>query len=308
MADYLISKKEHLKSFYTPSLYGLNDSFLSLMFSGFKKSTNALKESMIFYYVFGNEDFFEKEYYHYSKYRHGNNPEIDFKGLNYNYLQNNLDFSIFREELLEHILSNKKFFLNEIESKFDTHDSEIRFKVFLKEQIEALKNAYSSINEINKKELNFIDREVFELLVQSYKNSYLSLKEKYFDIVPHCFDFDTFPVTKSSSRKDLLNRLIGKETTNEYIQFEKYEKKLIPQYLNESRDKWLKTPASFIRFYNYCENKEIFKYHLKDSSKGVEWLRNLYEFYEGGSIDSHSKRQKQNTTKTKSDFNFLDII
>ena len=307
MADYLISKKEHLKSFYTPSLYGLNDSFLSLMFSGFKKSTNALKESMIFYYVFGNEDFFEKEYYHYSKYRHGNNPEIDFKGLNYNYLQNNLDFSIFREELLEHILSNKKFFLNEIESKFDTHDSEIRFKVFLKEQIEALKNAYSSINEINKKELNFIDREVFELLVQSYKNSYLSLKEKYFDIVPHCFDFDTFPVTKSSSRKDLLNRLIGKETTNEYIQFEKYEKKLIPQYLNESRDKWLNNTASLIRFYNHCESKGVFKYFYKENSNGAKLFRELYNV-EDSSMDTPSSRLKRNTPTKKFEFNFLDVI
>jgi hypothetical protein len=108
------------------------------------------------------------------------------------------------------------------------------------------------------------------------------------------------------SRIDLINNLIGKDT-KESILFEKYEKKLVYwKYLNESRNKWLKTPASFIRFYNYCENKEIFKYHLKNSSKGVEWLRNLYEFYEGGSIDSHSKRQKQNTTKNKSEFKFLD--
>jgi hypothetical protein len=277
------------------------------MISGFKKSYNALKESMIFYYIFGNEDCFEKEHYHYSKYRHGKNPETDFKGLNYNYLQNNLNLRIFIEELIEHILSEKKIFLREIESEFDTHDSEIRFKVFLKEQIEALKNAYSSINEINKKELNFIDREVFELLVQSYKNSYLSLKEKYFDIVPHCFDFNAFPVTKSNSRKDLLIRLIGKETTNEYIQFEKYEKKLIPQYLNESRDKWLKTTACFIRFYNYCEVKCIFKSHYKDGKKGVKILRELYNIKKS-SLDSPSKRKLQNNLSNKFEFDFLDII
>ena len=110
------------------------------------------------------------------------------------------------------------------------------------------------------------------------------------------------------SRSDLINNLIGKYT-EESILFEKHERKLVSRkYLNESRDKWLKTAASFIRFYNYCENKEIFKYHLENSSKGVEWLRNLYEFYEGGTIDSRRKREKQNTPTKKSEFNFLDVI
>jgi hypothetical protein len=174
---------------------------------------------------------------------------------------------------------------------------------------------------------NFSENEVeiISLYLGRLKNKlyelWMGLKEKYkyyYDKSDLEISLDkyTLEMNKDSneksksklSRRDLINNLIGKDT-KESILFEKYEKKLVYwKYLNESRDKWLKTPASFIRFYNYCENKEIFKYHLKDSSKGVEWLRNLYEFYEGGSIDSHSKRQKQNTTKTKSDFNFLDII
>ena len=108
------------------------------------------------------------------------------------------------------------------------------------------------------------------------------------------------------SRNDLINNLIGKDT-EESIFFEKYEKKLIPQYLNESRDKWLNNTASLIRFYNHCESKGVFKYFYKENSNGAKLFRELYNV-EDSSMDTPSSRLKRNTPTKKFEFNFLDVI
>jgi hypothetical protein len=109
------------------------------------------------------------------------------------------------------------------------------------------------------------------------------------------------------TRKDILSRLIGWENKN-HSKFLEYEKKLISyNYLNEHSNKWKKNVADFIRFYNYCESKNILKNDIyKETSKGVRLMRELYDFYDGESLDAPSKRKKQTTKKTKYDFDFLD--
>ncbi len=109
------------------------------------------------------------------------------------------------------------------------------------------------------------------------------------------------------SRANILKKLIdGSEMLN---LFENYEKKLISQkYLSENRKEWLKKPANFIRFYNYCESKNIFFGYHSPTSKGVKLLRDLYGFTNGLDLDPPSKRILQNTSREKGEFNFLNII
>lgn len=109
-------------------------------------------------------------------------------------------------------------------------------------------------------------------------------------------------------RSEILNRLIGLNTSK-YNKFLEYEKKLIRLgYLNSERNKWLKETANFIRFYVYCEKKLIIKNDIyQENTKGVKLLRDLYNYYEGN-LDAPSKRAKQMNPRNKSEFNFLDII
>lgn len=108
-------------------------------------------------------------------------------------------------------------------------------------------------------------------------------------------------------RSEILDKLIGLNT-KKHDKFLEYESKLINfGYLNSDRNKWLKGTANFIRFYSYCENKSIIKNDIyQHSTKGVKLLRDLYKYYDGD-IDAPTKRKRQMTKTTKSEFNFLDI-
>jgi hypothetical protein len=110
------------------------------------------------------------------------------------------------------------------------------------------------------------------------------------------------------SREQIINKLIGLQTSK-HNKFLDYEKRLIIEgYLNSERSLWLKGAASFIRFYIYCENKSIFKNDIYGiTAEGVKLLRDLYNFNEGKNLDFPTKREKQATPRTKLEFSFLDF-
>lgn len=109
------------------------------------------------------------------------------------------------------------------------------------------------------------------------------------------------------SREDIVEKLIGIDTSN-YRIFQKYESKLIIYgYLPEARNEWKKGAASLVRFYIHCEKKKIFPDFYKTSTKGISLLRELYTFYKGKDLNPPSKRRKQITPSTKGEFAFLDL-
>jgi Mor family transcriptional regulator len=114
-------------------------------------------------------------------------------------------------------------------------------------------------------------------------------------------------INQPSRDKTFKNLIDG----SEMIQlFQKYEKQLIIEgFLSDNREKWLKNTASFMRFYNYCESKKVFKYFHEDSSSGVNMLRDLYNHHEGMKINNRDKRLKQSEVKRhKGQFDFLNDI
>ncbi|MFH6964993.1 hypothetical protein ACHRVK_20915 [Flavobacterium plurextorum] len=74
-------------------------------------------------------------------------------------------------------------------------------------------------------------------------------------------------------------------------------------YISTDYSKWIKSPVEFIKFYKFCEDKNVFKLHYEKKSKGVTLLRELYNFSDGKSIDKPIKRNKYNLWKV--DYYFL---
>ena len=54
--------------------------------------------------------------------------------------------------------------------------------------------------------------------------------------------------------------------------------------------------------------KGIIKEFFKTTSKGVKYMRELYNFHDGTNMDRPNKRKLRETKKTKYQFSFLDII
>ena len=111
---------------------------------------------------------------------------------------------------------------------------------------------------------------------------------------------------------DLLETKIKKNLfrgATELEIFEKYELRLIEDgFLSSPGNNWLKSTASFIRFYNYCENKRLFKDAFNDLPiEGVGYLRKLFNYQEGTSLDGKGKRMKQNNKRNKLEYSFLNI-
>ena len=151
-------------------------------------------------------------------------------------------------------------------------------------------------DEANKCNLNFVN--------------YIEEKIKIIESIPKS-NINQKPslIFDKKTREDILSRLIGLGNKN-HSKFLEYEKKLISfNYLNEHSNKWEKNVADFIRFYNYCESKNILKNDIyKETSKGVKLMRDLYDFQDGENLDTPSKRKKQTTKKTKNNFGFLDLF
>lgn len=96
---------------------------------------------------------------------------------------------------------------------------------------------------------------------------------------------------KKPSKAEILNDLFENDAKlNTYLV---YEKKLMERhYINRDNNSWLQTPILFVKFYQFCENKQLFRTAYSNKTKGVKKLRDLYNFREGSSLDKPSKRAK----------------
>lgn len=105
-----------------------------------------------------------------------------------------------------------------------------------------------------------------------------------------------------NSREFILGALI--ENSKKLDLFLKCEVVLMERgYISTDYSKWIKSPVEFIKFYKFCEDKNVFKSHYVKKSKGVTLLRELYNFRDGKSIDKPTKRNKYNLWKV--DYFFL---
>ena len=109
------------------------------------------------------------------------------------------------------------------------------------------------------------------------------------------------------SRNEILE-ILFKNDFKASEKFIKYEDKLIIHgFLNTDKTKWIKEASDLIRFYMYCEKNLLRKGIYEKDSRGVQFFRSLYDYYDGKSINVPSKRKKQLTTSTKNDFDFLEF-
>lgn len=103
------------------------------------------------------------------------------------------------------------------------------------------------------------------------------------------------------SREHLLAKLFeNKKALDKYLEF---EKALVGRgYLSKDYI-WQKTPILFIKFYNHCETRKLFRLEYRTKTKGVNFLRELFSFKDGTSIDKPTKRKKY--LQTNPEYYFL---
>ncbi|RTY89634.1 hypothetical protein [Flavobacterium sp. GT3R68] len=292
-----------IENVYVPQIEYLNDDFFGIN-DDFINSNEVIKRSMKFYEIEVDAEDFEKLPISYKEFNNKNKNHF-YKGLNYEYLLDNIDLEIFKLELTTLISTQEKRFLESITNELENSLSDIKFTKMLINNIEEILKTSNNLKSLIGNS-NSINELVLKEYLKSYSRCYKSLKDEYYHLSPHLFDKnEEIPVL---SRDEILNNLIGRNTNN-LRTFLEYERKLISlKYLDNSRGKWLKKSANLVRFYNHCENKNLFKDFYENNSEGIKFLRDLYDFHEKNSIDTPEKRKLQLTRKTKSEFHFLDII
>lgn len=213
------------------------------------------------------------------------------------------------DEWLYEFHYNKCFF-PAVKDWIDKTSGDSSKRLRIRELLKLLKKSKKALEniEVNWKEpnpINEIQKKVIEIHIRFDEVMLDGISRYYTNIFPELF-LSTEKSKSIHSKQDILNKLINPSQKERFLN---YENKLVSQkFLSEDRDKWLQLSADLVRFYNYCERKEIINRAYKNKSKGMKLLRQLYGFYEGESIDSpRNKRLKQDNAQ-KGQFNFLDII
>ena len=188
--SYLMNSRERVKKVFEPSLEFLKDDFFPP--SNFPKSIEIIKKSMVFYAIFsyGDDGDYEKEYFSYQDYDHNNKGHY-YKGINYDFLNYELDFKVFTEELNKRVEYLQYSFLRCLEDYKKEPNFEIPLYNYLKLLKEALVFFDNCDNDNNK---------IFDLIVSRFSQSYWeiieTLKDKYLIIYEKPFNV----------LKDLKNR------------------------------------------------------------------------------------------------------
>ncbi|MHA3786853.1 hypothetical protein ACX0HA_01485 [Flavobacterium hauense] len=109
-----------------------------------------------------------------------------------------------------------------------------------------------------------------------------------------------------TAKVEMLNSLF--ENQQKLDIYLSYEKILMQKgYIDPENNSWLQSPILFIKFYQYCEIKGLFKMIFKGKTKGISRLRELYSFQEGKSLDKPSKRHSIPVKTITTDYFFLNI-
>lgn len=252
----------------------------------------------------------------YEKYK-DNDDYIYRTDLNYKDFEDKFWFDTFEETLTQYAEPSEQLdFISCVNETFFTLNFESQAKMFLK-------NIITGLTELNQNLKRFIrnrDKEygekinkIQEIVINQYSGSYLNTKEKiiqkYKFIYPEIennFNPSGTKINTKPTRDEILKKLIGDNIN--LNKFNEYEKKLKSHKYITIDNVWNKGSANLQRFYLHCEKQKIFKSQfLADDSRGIEFLRQLYDFHKGKAIDSRSKRLKQLTPTTKLEFDFLDI-
>ncbi|QYS87173.1 hypothetical protein JJC03_04290 [Flavobacterium oreochromis] len=212
---------------------------------------------------------------------------------NYKYEGNFSEIIYYNFNDNEYIKTNLFYFISEI--KRQEIDIEFRLKL-LSETMKKLNLSIIKNNEvINSRAYNYkknISKTINKTLFFIKQKIELELEFYIKTINSSSFLGYTDEV---EPREFLIGRLVENKTGIE--KFLKLENKLIANnYLSKEKNRWYGKAKDFIEFYQLCENSNIFNPIYKSNSKGVKYLRKLYRFDEGQSIDKKSKREKYNAT------------
>ncbi len=229
--------------------------------------------------------------------------------LNYEDFQENFPLDEFQswysDEWLINFHYDKAFLPNAIKWIEETGDGRA-MSLRIKKIIKALKRSQNALENIKYGwhtdiPLNDIQKAVIEIF-KRFDEIMLKGISEYFKA-----DFlDVFKTKKGRTKDKIIGSLINKEFEEKFYSYEYKLESL--GFLSEDRNKWLKESADLVRFYNYCEEKGLINRAYKNNRKGINYMRELYDFKKGTTIDeSRKKRLKQNEGNV-GQFNFLDII
>ncbi|RTY86338.1 hypothetical protein [Flavobacterium sp. RSP15] len=255
----------------------------------------------------------------YEKYKSSDEDYYDFSyrtELNYNDFLDKFWFDTFEQTLYEYVEPDEQIdFITYVNETFFTLSFEGQGKLFLRNIIKKL-NHWSAelLVMIDSKRMNdfYKINKIQEKVIKHYSGSYLNTKRRiinHYKFIYSEIENDFMPIgteiNTKLTRDEILNKLVGDNSNKN--KFYEYEKKLKTQKYLSKDSEWIKNPVDFSRFYSYCLNKTIFKsYFLEDDNRGIDFLRNLFNFHRGKSIDSPAKRKKQLIESKKTQFNFLD--
>ena len=271
----------------------------------------------------GGEDVYEstlatKE--DYEKYKSSDEDNYEFSyvtELNYNDFLDKFWFDTFEQTLYEYAEPDEQQdFISLVNDTFFTLSFEGQAKLFLRNIIKTLDHwSAELLVMIDSKRINDFNKinKIQEKLNKHYSGIYLNTKRRIINhykfiypeiensFIPIGTEINTKP-----TREEILMKLVG---DNKNInKFYEYEKKLKIQKFLSKDSEWIKRPADFSRFYSHCLQKTVFKSHfLLDDNRGVDLLRQLFNFHEGKSIDTPKKREKQLVKSKRTQFHFLDI-
>lgn len=178
----------------------------------------------------------------------------------------------------ENRLSILSHFLNKLNKAISENEEIVKRRGYTYK-----KNCALKINNILKKVSQKINLELSEY-IKVLKNDYQNI------------------LNNKNSREFILGALM--ENNKKLDFFLKCEVALEERgYISTDCNKWIKSPVDFIKFYKFCEDKDVFKSQYRKKTKGVTLLRELYDFNDGKSIDKPVKRNKYNLWKV--DYYFL---
>ena len=237
--------------------------------------------------------------------------------LNYDDFLDKFWVDTFEQMLYEHTeLEEQQQFISLVNDTFFNLRFEGQAKLFLRNIIEALNhwsNELLVLIDSNRRDDSYIINEIQKKVIRHYSGSYLNTKRSIIDHYKFIYseienDFRPMGTLLNAkpSREVILKKLIGDNTNQN--KFSEYEKKLKAQGYLSVDGEWVKRAAEFSRFYSHCLKTKVFKsIFLEDDNRGIDLLRTLFSFNEGKSLDINSKRVKQITPKTKTQFDFLEF-
>ncbi|MCB0747090.1 MAG: hypothetical protein KDC90_06440 [Ignavibacteriae bacterium] len=192
----------------------------------------------------------------------------------------------------------QNYLIDNIE-QFDSAINIVRFSNVLgdlENKASILLDHYNSIYNLLQTRYHKYGQDIFK----PYSERWMPMSKGYKTFLNYGFD-----AMNNNTREEILKRIIRDEKSR--TKFLEYEKLLITQgYLNQSRDKWLKSAASLYRFSLECSNHNLFRDFFSGDSfiDAFKYLRELYDEYRSKDYNKINKKDK--LLKAKPDeFKFL---